>query len=302
MTLPDFISPMLARSGALFDSDDFLFETKWDGIRAMLYADQDGTRISGRRRRDNTFRYPELARYFGLPAGVVLDGEIVVTDGATGDFESVLPREQVRSATRAEALTTTHPVNFVAFDLLYEAGESRMDDPLVDRRRRLYDVLVTLPEDAPVLPCPGLVGEGFRFHREQPPGSEGVMAKRLDSRYRPGRRSDAWYKVKTRTSAFCVVIGYLLDDDKGLKSILVATDQDGALTYVGRVGGGWNEAKRADVFERVRTIGRKKSVVPCGERAHWIEPVLYCRVSFLDRSKNGMLRSPLFQDLVEDVT
>ena len=136
-TLPQHVPPMLARIGAPFDSDEHVFELKWDGVRCMAYVDDEGLRMHGRRRRDLASRYPELQFLRELPAGTLLDGELVVLrEDGRPDFGAILSRENASAATVA-ARMSRHPVVYVVFDLLYERGESLMQRPLRERRARL---------------------------------------------------------------------------------------------------------------------------------------------------------------------
>src|SRR6185503_17776886 len=109
-SLPNFIEPMLAKAGEPFDSDDYLFEIKWDGFRAVCYVEDGGYRLVGRRKSDYTQQFPELSPLAGLPNGSVIDGEIVAMVGGKPDFASVLTRQ--RNKSRA---STRHQVTFVAF-------------------------------------------------------------------------------------------------------------------------------------------------------------------------------------------
>src|SRR5262245_26903031 len=120
--LPRHIEPMLARIGAPFDSQDHVFEIKWDGVRAVTYVEPGGHRMHGRKRRDLADRYPELAGLASLPSGTVLDGELVVLrDDGRPDFPAILHRENGNAA-RAHDAARQMPVVYVVFDLLYENG------------------------------------------------------------------------------------------------------------------------------------------------------------------------------------
>jgi bifunctional non-homologous end joining protein LigD len=196
--LPAFVRPMLAKPGIPFDSAEHLFEIKWDGTRMLAFIDGDGYRLVNRWRADRTAVYPELALLVGLPAGTVLDGEVVVLRDGKPDFRQLLARENSRLDRRIRAGVRTHPVTYIAFDLLYEGFESLMHLDLRDRRRRLATMLARGYGDRLVL-SQGVVGLGKAYFAEVCRlGLEGVVAKRLDSRYQPGRRSAAWIKIKPR--------------------------------------------------------------------------------------------------------
>ena len=119
MALPDFIPPMLSKIGSPFDSDEHLFEIKWDGIRALASIEMGTYRLQSRRASDLLPRYPELSFLADLEPGLVLDGELVVLKNSLPDFSAVLRREQARSSMRIRSLARSTPVTYVIFDLLY---------------------------------------------------------------------------------------------------------------------------------------------------------------------------------------
>jgi ATP-dependent DNA ligase len=197
--LPRFVPPMLAKPGVPFDSQEHLFELKWDGTRVLAFVDSNGYRLVNRHRADVTDRYPELEFLDNLPKGVILDGEVVVLRQGKPDFGLLLSRNQARASLKIQTLAQTFPATYVVFDLLYDRFESLLALPLQARRQRL---------ETPVRDCAnsrlvfseGIVGAGRAFFEAVcRKGLEGVVAKRLDSRYRPGRR--AWIKIKPRSGS-----------------------------------------------------------------------------------------------------
>ena len=187
--LPRSFAPMLATPGAPFDSERHLYEVKWDGIRAVTLAEGGGYRLLSRRGNDLTGNYPELAALARLPAGTVVDGEIVVLNEGLPDFELALRRD--RGSSRAAARGST-PAIYLVFDVMYRSFAPITELPLLARREPLSD-LVERCESGHVALSDGFVGAGVPFYREVCRRNlEGVVAKRVDSRYLPGRRSDAW--------------------------------------------------------------------------------------------------------------
>ena len=196
--LPRFVPPMLAKPGAPFDSPEHLFEIKWDGTRVLAFVDSHGYRLVNRHRVDVTDRYPELGFLNDLPAGTVLDGEIVVLHQGKPDFGLLLSRNQTRASFRIQFLARILPVTYVVFDLIYEQYEPLLARPLGTRRKRLEKLIQGCAHPRLVF-SQGVVGSGKAFFTEIcRQGLEGVMAKHLAGRYRPGRRSDAWIKIKPK--------------------------------------------------------------------------------------------------------
>ena len=302
--LPEFVEPMLARAGRPFDSSDYLFEIKWDGTRALCFADAGGVRLMNRRRRDLGRRYPELvACLAALPRGTVLDGEVVVIgpDGKP-DYHAFQRREQCRNPHDIARLSTSHPASYVVFDQLYAAYKPYLDQRL-DARRRRAAATVRRCASASVIMSDGVVGAGKAyFEAVVAQGLEGVVAKRLSSTYAPGKRTDAWVKIKRQEDVVCVVIGFVPEGRDDFASlVLAATDDDGNARYVGRVGSGFDADLRATLNAFLWShLAGGGPVVPCGDRgARWVEPTLYCVVRCMERTAGGMLRGPVFRGLCD---
>jgi bifunctional non-homologous end joining protein LigD len=297
--LPDFIEPMLAKLGQPFDGEGWWFEPKWDGIRALAFVEGGRVRLMTRRRLDVVDRYPELAPLARLPAGTVLDGEVVAFVEGKPDFFTVLRRERPRGPLRRAAPAAVR-ATYAAFDVLYEAGRSVMAEPLRARRERLERLLLERQDDTLAL-VHGVAGAGralFAATSEQ--ALEGVVGKRLDSAYEAGRRSGAWVKVKRSQQLLCVIIGYLPAGPDDMRSLIVAApDDSGVLRCVGKVGSGLSEGVRRALVRRLRGSSRGEPIVETAEKGTWVEPELFCTVSFLERTQDGNLRAPVFVRLEE---
>ncbi len=160
--LPAFVSPMLARASEPFDSDHFLFEVKWDGIRALVFRDRGGYWIRNRHGVDITCRYPEFDCFKKLERGAVLDGEIVVLRDGKPDFSLLQSRDKSASALRQRTSASAYAATFVAFDLLYTRYRSLMGEALEERRERLRETVARLSHPRVVF-SEGVVGGGVAF-------------------------------------------------------------------------------------------------------------------------------------------
>lgn len=297
--LPEHIEPMLARIGKPFDSDEHLFEIKWDGVRAVTYVENGSLRMHGRRRRDLVERYPELDFLRGLPSGTVLDGELVVLDAeGRPDFPGILRRENSRSRD-AVVRAGRNPVVYVVFDLLYLAHRNQMPARLGERREALLQ-LVAATGNALLVASEGVIGKGLDlFAAAKARGLEGIVAKRLDATYRPGERSDAWQKIKPVQSVHCLVLGYEPDGENDFKSLIIATDFDGELRCVGRVGSGLSDSDKKQLRGLLFARRTARPLIEAGMNGCWIEAGLFCTVSFVERTASGSLRAPVFLGLVD---
>ncbi len=285
---------MLCTLGALpTDEGRWSFEPKWDGFRALLHLDGHRVRVLSRRGADLTARCPELAplaRAVRRPC--VLDGELVVLDaGGRPDFEAMRRRGLLG---KVEA-----PILFVAFDVLALDGDPLTARPWRARRSNL----VRLGVDGPAwTTTPSYAGEGRSlFDATLAQGLEGVVAKRLDSPYRPGARSRAWVKVKhMRTATFVVGGVAVADPERNRRAALLVgvPEADGGLRYSGRVEAGFPvggmETIRGALQPRVTSAFGIRFPYP----VEHCEPELEVAVQFLDRSDQGWLRHTSFKGIV----
>jgi ATP-dependent DNA ligase len=194
---------MLAVPAEPFDSPEYSFELKWDGIRALAAMEKGGWRLWGRERADYTQRYPELALLRRLPAGTLVDGELVVCDAqGRPDLRRLLSRHGLTDDWRIRQARRFCSVRYVLFDLLYLAGRCLVHEPLARRRDVLAEVCQRL--DAPAVRfSEAVVGAGTALYAAAVAhGQEGVVAKHLASAYRPGRRVAAWRKIKPAKRAW----------------------------------------------------------------------------------------------------
>ena len=194
--LPRFIKPMLATSGTAFDDDNFLFEIKWDGMRMLAFLEPAGHRLVNRHGIDATARYPEFDFLAELDPGAILDGEMVVLRGGKPDFALLQSRDKTRSPLKIRTLSQAEPATYIAFDLLYENYVPLLDQPLLERRQRL-ECLVQRWGHPRLVFSHGILGKGRALFAEAcRQDLEGIVAKRISSHYRSGRRGNDWIKIK----------------------------------------------------------------------------------------------------------
>jgi bifunctional non-homologous end joining protein LigD len=285
---------MLATASAPFDAEEYSFEVKWDGVRALAAVAQNHWCLWGRHGVDYTARYPELAVLARLPAGTVVDGELVVWRDGRADFPALLRRHQ-----RLRAAPPTPVVAYVLFDLLALRGRSLLKETLAERRARLRESLACVTEPRLVY-SDGVEGCGREFFaRVVAQGHEGVMAKRQASRYQPGQRSRSWRKIKPAGILPCVVIGFTAGQQP-VQRLLVATLHAGVLRYVGRLRMRRDAQTQATLARRLAGRHRSRPVLECAEQAYWVEPELYCRVKFHGWTAHGHLRDAAFAGWIED--
>jgi len=308
--MPQRLVPMLAKPGGLPAEDArWAFEIKWDGVRAIAYSRPGELRLESRNLNDITDKYPEIGRIdraLGSHAAV-LDGEIVAFDEeAHPSFSALQRRMQISSRAQARRAMRETPVTFVIFDLLWLDGHSLMELPYRVRRERL----AALALNGSAWQTPDhVLGNGaalLRASAEQ--GLEGVLAKRLDSPYRPGLRTSSWIKIKTTGRQEFVIGGWL--PGQGKRSLRIGAlllgvyDPDGSLRYVGRVGSGLSEAEIDRLATLLEPLQRPDSPFTAGDRpprgAVFSEPKLLAEVQFTEWTHGANLRHPVYKGLRTD--
>ena len=302
--------PMRATAAAPFDSEAYLFEVKWDGVRAIAYVDGGQARFESRRGGDITSRYPEL-RGLGPALGstaAVFDGEIVAFEGEHPSFERLQRRMHVGNERAIRRLMGEVPVVYVIFDLLWLEGHSTLELPYHDRRKLLDE----LAPQGPSWQTPAAREGGGTALRDatRQLGLEGLVAKRLESLYEPGRRSRAWLKVKNQNSQEFVIGGWL--PGKGARSTSLgalrigyyeSTEPDAPLRYAGRVGTGLSEIELQHLVELLEPLRRDTNAFtpkPRVKDATYVEPELVAEVRFTEWTSAGVVRAPAYLGLVED--
>jgi bifunctional non-homologous end joining protein LigD len=310
--IPEKVAPMLARLGELpRDETGWGFEVKWDGVRAIAFAEPGRLRLQGRNLNDITSRYPEvrgLSEQLGSRAAV-LDGEVVAfADDGRPDFGRLQQRMHVTSDARVKRLASAIPVVYVIFDLLHLEGRSLMALPYEERRARLEGLDLA----GPAWQVPGYHRAGGRalLDATLEQGLEGIVAKRLDCPYEPGRRSSGWIKVKNVHRETFVIGGWAPGEGRRrerIGALLVGErDERARLRYVGKVGTGFTEATLEDLSSRLVALERPDSPFDAGPKppkgAVFVEPVLHADVEYRERTRTATLRAPSFKGLREDRT
>jgi DNA ligase D-like protein (predicted ligase)/DNA ligase D-like protein (predicted 3'-phosphoesterase) len=295
------ISPTVPTRG------DWLYEVKWDGIRAMIALDDGRVRILSRNQRDITSAFPELLKADdSFRANTALfDCEIVCLDKAGKPmFKEVINRMRQTTERGAERARRACPAVCYVFDCLYLDGRPLVNDPIERRREWMadaikggsYRVSQTVEDGEELFEAAGELG------------LEGIMAKKAGSTYTPGRRSDAWLKVKTRNTMDCLIIGYTRGKgDRGqlFGALHLARQNGDALHYLGKVGTGFDDRTMAAVkaeLEKVPTGKRPIKEKPVDDAVSvWLEPTLWCEVQYASMTSNDTLREPVFLRLRPDL-
>jgi len=306
--MPEQLKPMLARAGSLPVRDaGWAFEVKWDGVRALAYSEPGRLRLESRNGNDITASYPELRPLNRALSShhAILDGEIVAFDEhGRPSFGRLQSRMHVSSDSAARRRSKEVPVAYVIFDLLWLDGHPLLALPYGERRARLAE----LGLEGPAWRTPEhVVGNGAAMlEASLRNGLEGVVAKKLDSLYEPGRRSPCWLKVKNVRREDVVVGGWVPGAGKRtdrIGALLVGVEQDGALRYAGRVGTGFTEAeldRLSEVLQRRADSPFAAGTAKPPRGSVFVEPTRVAEVEFTEWTSDGMLRHPSYKGLREE--
>jgi bifunctional non-homologous end joining protein LigD len=299
---PAKFQPMLAETRKdAFSDPDWIFELKYDGFRILAVRRGELVQLRYRSGADATRLYPEIARALAaLPLeGVALDGELVALDEeGKPNFQLLQRRAKRRRPLDIQAGTVELPVTLFAFDLLAFDDFDVRPIPLRKRKELLGSIV---PRQGPIRLADHFEGTGLELYRQVVRlGLEGIVAKRGDSPYRGGKRSDDWLKIPAHRFACFVVVGYTepKGGGPGFGALHLAAFDRGRLRYAGRVGTGFSQSEVVKVFEILETLRRTDP--PCegswpeGSGHHWVEPRLVCEARFKEFTEQGHLRQPSF--------
>lgn len=296
--------PMMARTAEKpFNDPDWIFEVKWDGIRAIAYVDGE-TSLKTRNDKELITKFPELRELSELANSVVLDGEIVILTDGLPDFHAVASRNQASDPRDIQAQAAQRPATYIVFDILEADGESLIDLPLHER----LDILKKRIRQGRYV----IQGEPIREYGKEYyeaavlKNLEGIIAKRRDSAYQPGARSPDWLKIKQVKTCDCVVFGYT--QGAGNRSITFGAlllglyDADKPV-YVGRVGTGFSDEDLSNIYEQLEAIQVSdpwftEPDIP--KESRWVQPKLVAQVGYQEITQDRRLRAPRFQGFRDD--
>ena len=305
------IAPMLATLGDETDldtGDDWAYEMKWDGIRAVVYVDGADVRLVSRNGNDMTATYPDLVGM--LPDAIdadsaILDGEIVALGkGSRPDFGLLQRRMGLTKKHEVAQAAEDVPVHLMLFDVVDIDGKSQLKEPYEKRRKALLSIVADRNRGTVQVPPAFDGGFDAALKSSSDLGLEGIVAKKIDSAYSVGRRSRAWIKIKHNRRQEVVIGGWRPGKGRrsnGVGSLLMGIpDDDGTLHYVGRVGTGFGDKELETLKTKLGRIERKTSPFddvpkPDASDANWVSPRLVGEVEFAEWTSTDRLRQPAWR-------
>lgn len=296
---------MLATVAQPFSHPDYLYEVKWDGYRALLYLTASQTQIYSRNLKPLADIFPELINLHRQldKKPLILDGEIIILEQGQPSFNKLQARGRLRDRIKINQAAKMAPALYMAFDVLYLAGQSVMKQPLLERKSLLGKVL---KEGEHILISQHIIGEGEQFYAAcVAQGLEGVVAKKIQSFYLPGGRSKYWKKIRHSKSTELVICGYERGEQGDVfASLILGGNAPGGLIYQGKVGTGFTRQDKRYLASQLKTLESNTPVlkVPKTEvrKPIWVLPSLVCEVHYSEITQAGRLRHASYKGLRPD--
>lgn len=297
-SMPHLIVPMMAKlTDKPFDHPHWIFENKWDGFRAVAEVRNGEVELYSRSQKTFKDQYPQLVKALGKlkVEQVMLDGEIVVQDeGGRVVFQELQNFQN----------TPTEHLYYYVFDIMHLNGQDLTGLPLLERKKNLEALLQNTD---PIRYSAHVEKNGISFFQKaEKLKTEGIMAKKADSVYQVGKRSDNWLKVKTHLRQEVVIGGYT--EPKGsrvhLGALLLGVYENGKLQYTGQAGSGFNRTSLEMLIQKLEPLAQAESPfagkVKVSRQVTWVKPKLVCEISFAEWTAAGLMRQAIFEGLRED--
>jgi len=304
--IPTSITPMKA---ALAQTpprgDEWLFEVKWDGVRAICFIDQESLRLVSRTGHPCEKQYPELSviPHYIAASQAILDGEIAALDEkGVARFELIQPRIAQSDANAVSHMARSRPVVYFAFDLLYLNGYDLRQVALIERKQLLESILTPTGVLRYSEHFPG-AGDAM-LQAAQETGIEGLVAKHANSRYE-SRRSSEWIKIKIVERQEFAICGFTAGERDHFGALVLGVYNNGKLVWAGNVGTGFDQKALAFLRQKLDPLTTSDSPFPdapkVGKDVTWVKPELVAEVKFANWTGEGRLRAPVYLGLRPDV-
>lgn len=291
----ELLSPMLFYESTVFDSNEYIYELKFDGIRCLAYLDNNKTRLINKRYKDITYVYPELANLHSfVKQKCIIDGEIVIMNQGKPDFYQLQKRSLLTNSLKISLAQKKNPAIFVVFDILSLNDKLLIDEPLLIRKNILNNNII---ESENLVYSRYVDTNGiFFFDLTKEKNLEGIVAKKKDSKYYPGKRSNVWLKMKVYQEKDLIVCGYV-PSEYGIKEIVFGLyDNRNNLYKVASI----NTSEDKTIILEFARKNRSQPHFEFKENTVWIRPYLVGRVKYMMETKKGALRQAVFLGLRDD--
>ena len=288
---------------APFSSDDWIFEVKWDGIRAISYIKEEFS-LKSRNQKELIDIFPELSELKDLAGNSVLDGEIIIMKDGKADIQTLIQRMQDTNPREIMFMAGKFPATYIIFDILEKDGKELLDTPLMERKRILKN---SVKEGNFVVLSLFVEGTGVDYYRAaMEKGLEGIIAKKKQSSYEPGKRSNNWLKIKPEKTCDCVIFGYTEGEgnrEKTFGSLILGLYDEKGPVFIGKVGTGFSREYMENLKLTLDKHKVEEETLPGVDKEReitWLRPDIVCEVGYQSITDDGKLRIPVFKSLRED--
>jgi bifunctional non-homologous end joining protein LigD len=306
------LEPMYASIGTEIPGKGWTFEPKYDGIRVLAFATPTEVKLITRNGKDKAEQFPEIVSALKKLASrtkraMVLDGEIVaLVDGEPARFQELQSRINVKQSQLIARYSAATPAALILFDILMDGDDVLIGEPWTERRARLL-TRAGKRTSTYLRVTESVEGDGKKMlEKARRQGWEGIMAKRMDSRYEPGKRTKSWLKLKIEFREEFVVGGYTepRNSREKIGALLLGYFDGDRFIYVGATGGGFTRQSLNDMYKRLKPLERKTSsfeeTPKTSEKAHWVKPEVVVEVKFSEWTADRRLRQPIFVGVRDD--
>lgn len=276
--------------------DGWIHQVKWDGIRGLCYVDNGQVSLFTRSRRERTEWYPEISAVGKLLncSKAILDGELIVLDdNGKPSFRNIMKRERIRRKEILPRYQRSYPVHYMVFDILLIDGKDLRKVPMVDRKQLLNKTLNS--SDIIRMVTDYIDGKAL-FSVVKDKGMEGIVSKRIDSRYIAGKKHRDWFKTKIKKQILAVVCGVKVNNNE-IKSLVLGVYEENRLRIIGSVSSGLSYSDKQLLFKQLSRLALPEPPDLKGQLPYndviWLNPVLTAIVQYLEREPRGGLRHPV---------
>ncbi len=280
----EFTPMLLKEVDEVFDDENYLYEVKYDGIRVLVFVSNDSVVIKSRYGMDITKLFPELSCLSKIVSGkVIFDGEIIILDDGRVSFSKLQKRFHLKNKRTIDFLSKTNPVVFMCFDVLYE-NRDLINLSLLERK----EILNNYEDNEVFVKSTYVYGKGSKlFKAIKSLDMEGIVAKKIDSKYLINERSDNWIKIKNYKSDDFLILGYI--NKENVISLVLGELLKGRIVYVGKVSLG----KKRSLANKIMNMKEAKALIDIKDKdVIYVKPNVKCEVKYLERTSNGLLRQP----------
>lgn len=299
----EIIKPMEPVRSDMFESSDFLYQVKWDGVRMLAYIDKNQVELINKNLNSRTMQYPELQCLKDCITGhrAILDGEIIVLKDGKPSFHRVMRRDQCTTSQTINHLKELLPVNYMVFDILQLDQQQLASRPFLERNSILSEAL---DYGNPFLHLVESFQQGMSLYEAvKAQQLEGVVAKKIQSFYREGKKHRDWFKIKYRRELICVIGGYTLNNGR-INALLLGVYNKQELIYIGKAGSGLTEDDKDYLQQELGKI--KSNLSPFSSRnrldikgAVYTHPLLTVKIEYAEWTEDMHLRAPAIKGFPE---